>query len=149
MLDLFPTLLGLVGLDASRYPLGGRDLTQMIAFKEVKPDAMLAETSMSGEPRFALRTGDAKLLTPFKLEFTLPESLKIGQAEEVYDLREDPGEKTNLAQTKTQMTLALKRRMEEQLEHIRNRWGMGERFSRSKTLSGAEEERLRSLGYIN
>jgi len=149
MLDLFPTLLGLVGLDASRYPLGGRDLTQMVAFKEIKPEPMLAETSMSGDPRFALRTGEAKLLTPFKLEFTLPEHLHIGQAEEVYDLKEDPGEQANLAGTKTQMALALRRQMEEQLERIKNRWGMGERFSRSKALTGAEEERLRSLGYIN
>lgn len=145
-LDIFPTVLGLVGLDAARYNLGGRDLLFSAAAGDVEPVPILAETSMSGDHRFAVRTGDHKLLTPVHLDFG--KDLLVERGEEIYDLTVDPGETTNLAADQPETADALKALMARQLQTIRERWGLGKDLSHSRTLSPEETERLRSLGYI-
>jgi len=145
-LDLFPTILGLVGLEATKYNLPGRDLLGMIHAGAADPLSMIAETSMSGEPRYALRNGDYKLVTPYELDFGA--NLKIDKPEEVFDLRVDPLERNNLAQSHPKMAEILRREMAEQMEAIRQRTAAGKTFSRSEQLSAQEIERLRSLGYL-
>ena len=147
LLDLFPTLLGLTGIDASVYDHGGRDLTFAAAAGEVNPVPVVAETNMSGERRYALRTGVHKFLTPVNLDFG--NGLTVERGEEVYDLASDPAEERNLVSTHPKMLDILKQQLAEQLSIIESRWGMGEAFSRSEELSAEEIERLRSLGYIN
>lgn len=146
LLDLFPTILGLVGLEADKYDLPGRDLLGMIHAGAADPLPMIAETSMSGEPRYAFRNGRHKLITPYDLDFG--RNIKIAKPEEVFDLQADPAERTNLAATHPKMAEILRRGMAEQMEAIRQRSAAGKSFSRSEQLSAQEIERLRSLGYL-
>jgi len=145
-LDIFPTILGLVGLDPAEFNLGGRDLLFSAAAGDVEAVPMLAETAMSGDFRYAMRTGDRKLLTPVRLDFG--HGLLVEHPEEIFDLRADPGEKTNLAADHPEQVDELKALMARQLQTIQERWGLGRDLSRSRALSAEEVERLRSLGYI-
>ena len=146
-LDLFPTALGLLGLDPSRYALGGRDLLFSIASGNVDALPIVLETSMSGDPRYALRNGVHKLLPPFSLDFG--HGLQVQKGEEIYNLIEDPKETVNLAPDHPKMSEMLQAEMAAQMNAIRARWGVGEKLSRSQALSAEEVERLRSLGYLN
>jgi arylsulfatase A-like enzyme len=146
LLDLAPTLLGLTGLPKDRFTFGGRDLLLVAGSGSASPVPMLAETSMSGDPRYALRNGQHKLLTPYTLDFG--GGLQVARPEEVYDLLADPAEKTNLAPDHPKMAEVLQQEMATLLGAIRERWGIGEGLSRSQALSPEEVERLRSLGYI-
>jgi len=146
-LDIFPTVLGLVGLDPARYPLGGRDLLGMIHAGSADPVPVISETSMSGDRRYALRDGRYKLITPYKLDFG--GNLQIDQPEEVFDLQTDSQEKTNLDTSHPKMVEVLRQQMAKQMDAIKKQWGMGERMTHSQELSAEEIERLRSLGYLN
>ncbi|MDP8225310.1 MAG: sulfatase-like hydrolase/transferase [Candidatus Lernaella stagnicola] len=146
-LDIFPTVLGLTGIDPARYGLGGRDLTFAAAAGSVDAVPMLAETAMSGNLRYALRTGEHKFLTPVHLDFG--HGLVVDHAEEAYDLTSDPNERNNLAESRPKMREMLRNRLNEQLGRIESEWGLGEKLGISRELTAEELERLRSLGYLN
>jgi arylsulfatase A-like enzyme len=145
-LDLFPTILGLTGLDPTTYNLGGRDLLFSAAAGQVEPVPMISETTMSGDQRYALRDGRLKLLTPFNLDFG--HGLTVERDEEVFDLSADPHETANLAPTHPKMAEVLRQKMAETLAEVQQRWGQSAGLTHSKELSAEEIERLRSLGYI-
>jgi arylsulfatase A-like enzyme len=145
-LDILPTVLGLAGIDARRYRLGGRDLLLMAAAGAATPLPMIAETSMSGDPRYAVRDGARKLVTPYALDFG--HGLEVDKPEEVFDLAVDPREQNNLAPDHPKMAEVLRQQMADQMARVRATWGTGEGLTRSQALSAEEIDRLRSLGYI-
>ncbi len=145
-LDIFPTIMDLAGLDPKKYAFAGKDLLLMAAAGAATARAMIAETSMSGEPRYAMRNDRFKIVTPFALDFG--NDLRIQHPEEVFDLQADPREIENLAPGRPKMAEALRLEMAEQMKAIRLPRGAGESLARSQALSPVEIERLRSLGYI-
>ncbi len=145
-LDIFPTAMALAGLDPARYALAGNDLRPATASGTATPRAMIAETSMSGDPRYALRNGKFKLISPYSLDFG--HDLIVQKPEEIFELAVDPKELANLAPEHPKMAEALRLEMAEQMKSIRQKRRGGERLSHSQALSPEEIERLRSLGYI-
>src|SRR5262245_1457081 len=102
VVDMFPTLVGLAGADANKgKPLDGVDVWTTIS--EGKPSPR-HEVVYNIEPfRGGVREGDWKLIwrTP------LPSAL------ELYNIAEDPSEKTNLADKNLPIVAKLQKRIEE------------------------------------
>jgi len=131
--DVTPTLLAAAGVPL---PTGvqGRDLFG----SSVPPTATYAEEDHEGNVLAAIRTADWKLVLANEGN---PRGLATV---ELYDLRADPGEKTNIAAKQQERVAALRR----DLEGLRQ-------ASRASAVSGvtgaidaADEERLRALGYL-
>jgi arylsulfatase A-like enzyme len=146
-LDLFPTVLTLVGLDPAPFALAGRDLLPVVQAGAAPPTPLLAETAMSGDPRYALRDGRRKLIQPYKLVFS--STLKIDKPEELFDLAADPREQQNLAAAPSPELDALRQELARRIDTVRRALAAGGSRTQSRTLSPEERERLRSLGYVN
>ena len=141
VLDLLPTLLELVGLQSSN-PIQGRSLVPLLRGGELDESAALSQNKLN-RMRFALRTPSHKII----------HDLKQG-VEEVYDLREDPGETTNLAATRPELAARLRKQLKEKVKSNRH-WAqeLGSDDDEStptdeSVLTKEERERLQALGYI-
>jgi arylsulfatase A-like enzyme len=102
IVDMFPTLAGLAGASLNKgKPLDGVDVWS--ALSDGKPSPR-HEVVYNIEPfRGGVREGDWKLIwrTP------LPSAL------ELYNIAQDPGEKTNLAEKNPEMVAKLQKRIDE------------------------------------
>jgi arylsulfatase A-like enzyme/Tfp pilus assembly protein PilF len=131
--DVVPTALGLLGMDADRALLG-RDLRPLMEGRAVPSDPLYQE-SLFGRLNChwaALRgwvKDDWKLMT--------------GAAPELYNLAEDPGELRNLAAAQPDRV----RRMTDELQRGLQRLAPGGDRAQPNAASPEQEERLRSLGY--
>ena len=132
-IDVVPTALGLLGLDADRALLG-RDLRPLMNGGDVASDPFYQE-SLFGRLNChwaALRgwvKDDWKLIT--------------GASPELYNLGDDPGELRNLAASQPDRV----RRMSEELQRGLQRLAPGGDRAQPRAASAEQEERLRSLGY--
>jgi arylsulfatase A-like enzyme len=134
--DLFPTILDLLGVPASDSTLDGRSFVPTLrgatpeeppVFAEVFPPKEVWKTA----PRHAVRLGDWKLI-----EIDGEDSL------ELFDLTDDPGETRNRASDQPERRLAM--------ERLLRGWmaSEGEVGGAPPELSAEEERNLKSLGYI-
>lgn len=147
--DLFPTILSMLGIENPVKFLDAKDLTsELIINESTTQHSFIAETAMSGEPRFAVIEENTKYITPFELHFG--ESITLSHPTEVYDLESDAAETQNLAESQPTLTSHLKKELSDKLENIeKNRNEHGSMSAgESRALSAEEIERLRSLGYI-
>jgi arylsulfatase A-like enzyme/Flp pilus assembly protein TadD len=132
-IDVVPTALALLGADADRSLLG-RDLRPLIEGRPLASDPFYQE-SLFGRLNChwaALRgwvQDDWKLI--------------IGAEPELYNLAEDPTERSNLASTEA----ARVRRMTDDLQRGLQRLAPGGDRAQPRAVSAEQEERLRSLGY--
>jgi choline-sulfatase len=132
-IDLVPTALALLGVDADRALLG-RDLRPLIDGRPLASDPFYQE-SLFGRLNChwaALRgwvQDDWKLIT--------------GAEPELYNLADDPTERRNLASSDP----ARVRRMTDDLQRGLQRLAPGGDRARPRAASAEQEERLRSLGY--
>ena len=132
-IDVVPTALGLLGMDADRALLG-RDLRPLMNGRAAPSDPLYQE-SLFGRLNChwaALRgwvKDDWKLIT--------------GAVPELYNLAEDPGELRNLAAAQPDRV----RRMTEDLQRGLQRLAPGGDRAQPRAASPEQEERLRSLGY--
>ena len=132
-IDVVPTALGLLGIDADRALLG-RDLRPLLNGREVSADPFYQE-SLFGRLNChwaALRgwvKDDWKLVT--------------GAAPELYNLADDPGELRNLAASQPDRV----RRMSDELQRGLQRLAPAGDRAQPRVASAEQEERLRSLGY--
>ncbi len=141
IVDLLPTLLDLVGLQGSN-PVQGRSLVPLMQGETFSDSAALSQNKLN-RARFALRTENYKII----------HDLKAG-TEEVYDLRKDPGETTNLAESRPELTARLRRQLREfvkanrELARELNPEDAPETATGQSVLTKEERERLEALGYI-
>jgi arylsulfatase A-like enzyme/Tfp pilus assembly protein PilF len=132
-IDVVPTALALLGLDADRALLG-RDLRPLLDGRPLASDPFYQE-SLFGRLNChwaALRgwvQDDWKLIT--------------GAEPELYNLADDPTERRNLASTEP----ARVRRMTDDLQRGLQRLAPGGDRAQPRAVSAEQEERLRSLGY--
>jgi len=141
LLDLFPTLFDLLGLNeviSLPYPLEGEDLSQ--AFSEgkepEKKEPICSELTQGSQRAWSL------LNYPWKIIHSVFSSAEVT---ELYNLADDPQEKNDLSATypdETEKLLA-------SLEKIMNLAGQKVFRSQRRWISPAEKEKLRSLGYID
>ena len=124
--DITPTILRAAGIEADA-PLEGRDLLRSPA-----PDAVFAQ--FRGW-RYAIRTQDWKLIAHQK-----PAAL------ELYDLRSDPGERSNLVGELPEKAQTLERRLR---EWRRSRPSLQSLTAPDVEVSDDDVDRLRALGYVN
>ena len=98
MVDWYPTLLKLAGASLDqKLPLDGRDIWPCLA--EGKPSPHAAILLNAERDREALRAGDWKLVLTGPGDGSAPKKKKAAAtaAVELFNLAEDPSEKTNLA----------------------------------------------------
>ena len=142
--DLMPTVLNMVGLVHPVRDIPGMDLTEVILAHSDEERNLMAETAMSGAPRFALYRGIHKFITPWSLDFG---EIKLDHGKELYDLAADYGETENLIKQQPTLATDLEKRINTYLKEsseMNSRLGIGQ----SEALTGEEMERLRSLGYV-
>ena len=132
-IDLLPTALGLLGIDADRSLLG-RDLRPLMNGREAASDPLYQE-SLFGR----LNCHWAALRGWVKDDW----KLIIGAAPELYNLADDPGELRNLAASQPDRV----RGMSDQLQRGLQRLAPGGDRAQPRVASAEQEERLRSLGY--
>jgi arylsulfatase len=131
--DVMPTLLAAAGVEV---PAGaqGRDLFGSSA----APTAVYAEEDHEGNVLESIRTADWKLIVA-------NEGNPRGLAPvELYDLRADPRETTNVADKEPARVAELRR----DLETLRAASRASAVKGTTGTIDAADEERLRALGYL-
>jgi len=131
-IDVMPTVLGLLDLEPPG-PLEGTDLSRN-AFAVPAGLPAFSESVLFKPEKKSLRVDGWKLIIH-------PESGR----EELYDLRADPGEQTDLAAARPEALAGLQARLREWMERM-----TAERAVREerRELSRREVEALKSLGYI-
>jgi arylsulfatase A-like enzyme/tetratricopeptide (TPR) repeat protein len=134
MVDVLPTLLGLLGIE-SPPGLPGRDLRRALQGQRLPAEPLYVE-SLFG--RLTCRWSS--------LRGWVSEDWKLvqGAETELFDLGADPGETRNLAAQEPQRV----ERMRAALQAAVRKMAPGGDSARSTVLSPEQEERLRSLGYV-
>ncbi len=132
LLDVFPTVLQLLGVRASP-GLQGRSALRAMAGKAVAEEDLYAESYMANfqfgwSPLRSLRSGRFKFI-----EAPRPE---------LYDLRDDPSETKNIFSEKQALGLQLK----ERLKALTARFGAGAKAT--VAIDRETAERLAALGYV-
>lgn len=127
-LDVVPTLLDLLGIDAAQAGLEGRSLRAAIGGDAIRTPAYAIHFTQR-----SILDGSDKLIY----------DLTTG-SRRLYDLAGDPGETTELSSRETARAAALEQRV---LERVAATEAGGD-TARAARLSGQVEERLRTLGYI-
>jgi predicted Zn-dependent protease len=132
-IDVVPTALGLLGVDAERTLLG-RDLRPLLEGRALASDPIYGE-SLFGRLNCHWATLRGWVKDDWKL---------INGAEpELYNLSADPGEQRNLAADEPDRV----RRMIAELQQGLQRLAPGGDRAQPRAVTAEQEERLRSLGY--
>jgi arylsulfatase A-like enzyme len=145
LIDLFPTILGLAGVDEISYnhgrslldsPEPARTLFFELKTEWVVSDPASEERGVVSDLWLAVLDGDHKLILA-----------RNDGRRELYDLSADPGERRPLGPQQAYRVSDLDRKLGEHLEAMQRD---SERWERSPPLELSDEhrERLRSLGYL-
>jgi len=141
LLDLFPTLFYLLGLNeviSLAYPLEGEDLSQALGEgrEPEKKQPICSELTQGSQRAWSL------VSYPWKIIHSVFSSEEVT---ELYNLADDPQEKNDLSATYPEETMKLLT----SLHKIINLAGQKVFKSQRRWISPAEKEKLRSLGYID
>jgi arylsulfatase A-like enzyme len=139
-IDVLPTMADLLRVEID-HPLEGQSLVPFLEGKETEDRPLLAGWNRKGVLRFALRDGGFKLMHDTGTAAKRP-LLDPPPAEQLFDLRHDPGELEDLTKTKTARAGAMRDALEQHLRDLGQRSGSPETEIDRKL-----RERLDSLGY--
>ncbi|HEX6200715.1 MAG TPA: sulfatase/phosphatase domain-containing protein, partial [Thermoanaerobaculia bacterium] len=137
--DILPTLLEYLGIDPPE-SAQGESLLSLVEGPEGRGKHAVLSQDTINETRYALRTDAVKLIM----------DLNTGRRE-LYDLREDPEEKVDVAAERAEVAGELERRLKRLVaanRRLHEAFATGEGPGR-ELLSAEERERLESLGYVN
>jgi len=137
--DLFPTLLHLVGVEAP--PNQGQDLVPVLDGRPAERETLISDLLLHGAPRWAVRRGPWKLVVP-----RVP-----GLPAELYNLDRDPGERVNMAEREPETAAALRAYGEREMAarvKDRGRYLAGSESLNATYLEWNHITKLRSLGYL-
>jgi arylsulfatase A-like enzyme len=133
-IDIFPTVLDIVGYQVSNWYDGLSLMPLVLGEKESVREEIFMETTMSSAA--VIRTEEWKFAIPLKIR------LHHKNVNELYDLKNDPGELNNLAAIEREMTEDLGRRL---IRWLREK--KVETFEVTLDNDPETQRRLRSLGY--
>jgi len=137
--DLFPTLIHLMGIDPP--PSQGQDLFPSANGAPPARPLLLADVILHGQSRWSVRRGPWKLIVP----------REPGPPLELYNLEQDPGELNNLAAANPDVVASLRTLGERELEQRkkdRGRYITGDTALGATYLEWNHITKLRSLGYL-
>ncbi len=142
-IDIYPTILDYLGLEAPSYIQGESLLTLLDATRTRKKHAALSQATINWK-RYGLRTDDVKLIVDF-----------VSGHRQLFDLEQDPGERHDLSKERPALAAQLERRLKtlvlgnrklhDELANGAGAPGAGD----AELLSAEEKERLKALGYVN
>lgn len=127
--DLAPTILDVMGIPPAK-AMEGKSLLPVVA-AGTSEDEVFSESIAYGHEKKALRRGRWKYIR------SLP-----GPKEELYDLVDDPGEKTNLAAEQAERTAEMRARVDEIVQ------GFPEAATQAPELDDQTRRSLQALGYL-
>ncbi|HXV74967.1 MAG TPA: sulfatase [Candidatus Polarisedimenticolaceae bacterium] len=134
LIDVMPTLIGLVGIDVERGTMAGTDLGRLWSGGQLPAAASFASALPQETASLAVQDRRWKLIL----------DLETG-SHRLFDLDHDPGELRDRSADESEQVARMKQRVEEHLETL-------ERFPSFRPtptpLSDEDIERLRSLGYL-
>jgi arylsulfatase A-like enzyme len=137
--DLMPTILDLLGLDAAA-ATDGRSLLPLLAKQDEDPSVTtFAYLAIDGRRVRSVTEGNLKLIETF--EYAHPKDHHPGL--QLFDLAEDPGEQVNLAAERPVAAGYLRSKARAELHRART--GLE---PDTAVLGDAVEEELRALGYL-
>ena len=135
LVDLFPTVLDLAGLPPSKGALAGRSLAASLrGAPEPEEATTYAETLV---PLLQFGWSDLRVIREGRFKYVQ------APRPELYDLREDPGERRDLARERPQQVDAMRGALAKELERERNSRPQG-----GPRPSDEVVERLGALGYV-
>jgi arylsulfatase A-like enzyme len=135
LIDLLPTILRIFNIPRQDQ-FQGRDLNPLIYGKTIKADPLFAEASLKAVLTIKFKSviqGDWKYIYDF-----------LNNAEELYNLREDPKETTNLINNSPSSLAQLRKIMR---EYVKSAMAVGN--PQFKPIDKITREQLKALGYIN
>jgi arylsulfatase A-like enzyme len=140
--DLYPTLLGLAGLQPPP-GLPGRDLSDhwLHGTDAPAPPLLFSQQRFTVVNKAAVRAGSLKLIVNRDAKLYWRTDAEL----ELYDLARDPAEAVNLATTHPIAVLGLRRELD-RFETVSSARRMG--GDTSLALSAEDEDALRALGYV-
>ncbi|HEY7923018.1 MAG TPA: sulfatase-like hydrolase/transferase [Vicinamibacteria bacterium] len=135
LVDVFPTVLELAGLPPSKGALAGRSLAAALwGAPEPEEATTYAETLV---PLLQFGWSDLRVIREGRFKYVQ------APRPELYDLREDPGERRDLARERPQQVDAMRGALAKELERERNSRPQG-----GPRPSDELVERLGALGYV-
>ena len=145
LIDVVPTIADILGVEVVA-PIDGRSLLPLMTGEETKGRQALATYTSQGPLRAAIRDRDLKYIaiTERTDAKKYPHFRPFPSRHQLYDLKADPDEQDNLAETNPELTRAFW----SALETISAGLNADERFEAPEIADPALLERLKSLGYI-
>lgn len=147
LIDVFPTILDLLELEAPPQ-LQGRSLEALLAGDSGQPSWIVSEATCFGPSVKAWRGDRFKYIATFELGENGERSFIPGRllSEELFDLREDPGETTDLSGLRSDLTGRSRAKLRRHFETLAKRARAEKRIWIAPDPALAKE--LRALGYL-
>jgi arylsulfatase A-like enzyme len=154
LIDVLPTILEELGIDQDEKMFDGRSLIPILKGRKKESRTFLADVADTAERsptsripmKIAVNSGDSKLVLnrEYRKEYleSLPEPPPPNPPIELYNLRDDPGEKKNIADQQTDIVRRLTAQVKSLYQNAQKRQPV--KAGMTKEL----ENELRALGYI-
>ena len=143
LIDLMPTIAELAGVSIDR-PMDGKSMVPLLIGEDSTDRVAVSGHTKRGPPRMSIRDQGFKLIRVTGNDASTPPLTPVPTEIQLYDLTEDPSERTNLAESRPQLVAALT----DALQRIWSGLGEGGELTPPDVVDPQLLERLKSLGYI-